>query len=486
MGVGLYTSRVVLQALGASDYGIYTLVGGFVSMLAYLNSVFVGATQRFISFELGTGDRERLHNIFSTSLVIHYALALIIIIVAETFGIWFINNHLNIEPTRLTAAHWVFQCSLLSLMISIISVPYNACIVAHEHMHVYAYISILEVLMKLGIVFLLVVSPYDHLITYAVLMVLVSVIVRLCYTIYCKRNFKECHYNKSFDRNKFREMSSYAGWTAVGTLGFTVKDQISNIILNQFFGTVVNAARGIAGQVNGMINTFASNFFMAMSPQITKQYAAGNIEGSKKLVYTSAKFSFFLLGLICIPVIINLRYLLGIWLVEVPEYTYEFLVITMLATLIGALANSTTTALQATGKVKSFQIGIAIIMLLELPIAYCLLKLGFPPQYALLPAIFTNFVGVIFRFTLLRRMLPQFYSFKYYLINIVARSLFVFCISIVICWYVCSFFADGFPKVLVSIIVTIVYVFFVFFMGMQESERSYILRIIKDRLKKKK
>ena len=340
--------------------------------------------------------------------------------------------------------------------------------------------------MKLGIVFLLVVSPYDHLITFAVLMVLVSVIVRLCYTIYCKRNFKECHYNKSFDWNKFREMSSYAGWTAIGTLGFTVKDQISNIILNQFFGTVVNAARGIAGQVNGIINTFASNFFMAMSPQITKQYAAGNIEESKRLVYTSAKFSFYLLGLICIPVIINMRYLLELWLVNVPEYTYEFLVITMLATLIGTFANSTTTALQATGNIKVFQIGIAAIMLLELPVAYILLRKGYSPPYALVPALFTTTLGVIYRFFLLRRMFAQ-YSLKLYYVDIVARCLFVFCLSFVVSWYFCSFFSTSLINVVITTaICVIVNGLFIYMLGLQRTERRMVSDFVSSKLNKGK
>lgn len=484
MGVSLYTSRVILQALGASDYGVYTLVGGFVSMLAYLNSVFVSATQRFISFELGTGDKERLHNIFSTSLVIHYVLALIIIIVAETFGIWFINNHLNIDPERLTAAHWVFQCSLISLMISIISVPYNSCIVAHEHMHVYAYISVVDVFLKLGIVFLLSCSPYDSLITYAVLMVAVSVTIRLCYTLYCKRHFEECYFRRVFDVKKFKEMASYASWTMVGTLGFTVKDQISNIILNHFFGTVINAARGIAGQVSGAINTFASNFFMAMSPQITKQYASGNIEESRKLVYIGAKFTFFLLQIIIIPVVINIDYILDLWLVDVPNYTASFVVIILVSTLIGSLSNSITTAIQATGQIKIFQIGIAIIMLLELPVAYMLLSIGAPPPYALLPAIATNSVGVVYRFYLLQKMIPQ-YSFRYYALRVVLRCLFAFSLSVAFCSFIAKYFTSNLMGLVMTVLVSIaVNLVIIFIVGLNRNERMVIFKFVKSKMLK--
>ncbi len=482
MAVGLYTSRVILSTLGASDYGVYTLVGGFVSMLAYLNSVFVSATQRFISYELGTLNKEKLRDIFSTSLTIHYVLGIIILLLAETFGIWFINNYLNIEATRLVAAHWVFQCSLISMLISIFSVPYNSCIIAHEHMHVYAYISIIEVLMKLGVVFLLVISPYDYLITYAVLMVFVSIIIRLCYTMYCKRHFEECHYNKVFDRNRFREMSSYAGWTAIGTLGFTVKEQISNIILNQFFGTVINAARGFAGQINALINTFASNVYIAIAPQITKQYAAGNIEGSKNLVYVGAKYSFYLLSFVFIPIFVNMRYLLSLWLKEVPEYTCEFLIITMLATLLNSFANSVTTALQAIGKIKIFQIGIAVIMLLELPIAYILLENGYSPPFALLPAIATSLLGVVFRFIILHRLLPQ-YSFRYYMVNIVTRCLFVFCVSFVICSCLCYYFVENLINLVLTILICItINSFIICFVGLQAKERSLILQYVKSKI----
>lgn len=481
MGVGLYTSRVVLESLGISDYGIYTLVGGFVSMLAYLNSVFVSATQRFISFELGTGDKERLKDIFSTSLTIHYALALIILIVAETFGVWFINNHLNIDPNRLYAAHWVFQCSLVSLMITIISVPYNSCLVAHEHMHVYAYISIIDVLMKLGIVFLLAYLPYDSLITYSVLMLVVAVTIRLCYTIYCKRHFEECHYQKVFDVKKFKEMSSYASWTMVGTLGFTVKEQISNIILNQFFGTFINAAKGVAGQVCGAINLFATNFFMAMSPQITKQYASGNVEESRKLVYVGAKITFFLLQILIIPVIINIEYILHLWLIDVPEYTTEFIIIILLSTLISSLSNSITTALQATGKIKTFQIGIALILLTELPIAYVLLRMGYPPTYALLPAIITNLIGILYRFYLLQKMLPQ-YSLRYYVFGIIVRCFIGFTASTIICIYFSLYFSPSFISlILTTAISIIVSVFVIYIVGLEKIERM----IIKEQIQKK-
>lgn len=258
--VGLYTSRVVLNTLGISDYGVYNIVGGVVTMLAFLNSAMVAASQRFISFELGTGDLEKLKKVFCTSVSIHITLAILILIVAETIGLWFVNAYLNIPLDRMEAANWVYQCSVLTLILTIISVPYNSCIVAHEHMRAFAYVSIVEVILKLAIVYLLLIGDFDKLILYAILIAVVAFIIRIIYGIYCKQNFEECTYHFLFDRKLFKEMFAFAGWSVIGNLGFSLKDQGSNIILNLFGGTTVNAARGIAMQVNGII----SNFFIIL------------------------------------------------------------------------------------------------------------------------------------------------------------------------------------------------------------------------------
>lgn len=269
--VSLYTSRMILKILGVSDYGVYNVVGGIVAMLSFLNSALTAASQRFIAFELGRGDKEKLKTIFCTSVTIHAILALIIFIIAETVGLWFVNTHLNIEPARMIAANWVYQCSILTFMLTIISVPYNSCIVAHEHMNAFAYVSILEVILKLLIVYLLLVINSDKLITYGILVLCVAFIIRLIYGLYCKRHFEECKYRFIFDKTLFKEMFSFAGWSVVGNLGFSFKDQVANVILNIFFGTIVNAARGVALQVNGIISGFSVNFLMALTPQITKQ-----------------------------------------------------------------------------------------------------------------------------------------------------------------------------------------------------------------------
>lgn len=395
--IGLYTSRVILKALGISDYGVYNVVGGMVSMFAFLNSAMVAASQRFISYELGCGDKERLNLVFCTSINIHAIIAVVIFILAETIGLWFVNTQLVIDPDRMVAANWVYQFSVLTFMVTVVSVPYNSCIVAHEHMKAFAYIGIVDACLRLGAVFLLLAFPYDKLIFYAFGVLAVSVVVRIFYGFYCKRNFEECTYRFIVDRRLLKRMFSFAGWSVLGNLGFSFKDQGSNIILNLFYGTSINAARGIAMQVSGLVSTFSSNFSMALFPQITKQYASGNVESCLSLVYSGARYTFYLLALVSIPFLINVDYVLKLWLGTVPEYTSIFLIISMVVSILYTVTGTVTTALQAAGEIKWFQIGICVIMLSELPIGYIFLLYGYPPYYALYPGILTGIVAIFFR-----------------------------------------------------------------------------------------
>lgn len=480
--VTLYTSRIVLRTLGVSDFGVYTVVGGFVSMLAYLNAVFVGSTQRFLSFALGKGDKDIISATFATAKLTHIIIALIILIVAETFGLWFVNNKLVIEAGRMVAANWVYQCSIASLLITIVSIPYNSSIVAHEHMQVYAYVSILEVVLKLVILYLLVILPGDKLIIYALLHVAISLIVRICYTFYCRHYFEECKAKPAIDKSLLKEMSSYAGWTALGSLGFSFKDQFSNIILNGFFGTPINTARGIAMQVNSAITSFATNFFMAISPQITKQYAAGNLQQSQRLVYAGSRYSFYLLSILTVPVIINIDYILNLWLGIVPEYTAAFLIITLTSSLIYSLTNATTTAIQATGNIKVFQIGVSIILLLELPAAYIILKLGYPPYYALLPSIATNSLALIFRFYLLKKMIPSYSLNKYY-IQTVLKCFALFAVFFIPSFFLKKILPDNFGGFSVSVFVTVLFIMLVIYiLGIDKNERLILYNFIKSKI----
>ena len=482
LGIAIYTSRVVLNTLGVEDYGVYSVVGGFVSMLAYFNSVCVGASQRFLSFAIGKGDAEAINITFATCKRIHLLLAIIIILISETFGLWFVNYKMVIAADRIVAANWVYQCSLASLFITVISIPYTAAIVAHEHMHVYAFVSILDVLLKLVILFLLVIIPADKLIVYALLHIGITLVLRIIYTVYCRRHFEECRVKAFLDKQISRKMFSFAGWTAMGSLGFSFKDQFSNMILNNFYGTSINAARGIAMQVNSAVSSFSDNFFTAIKPQIVKQYAAGNIEQSQKLVYAGARYSFFLMSLFSIPVIINIDNILHLWLGVVPEYTSQFLIITLLSSLIYSLTTSTSTAIQATGNIKVFQIGVTFIMLLELPAAFFILRAGCEPPMALIPGIVTTILALIFRFIVLKKQI-QSYSLRKYFIGTVLLCLLLFCISFVICFIINRYIPNGLIGMFLSLMMclfvtgTIILLF-----GINKYERKLLMHFVANKL----
>lgn len=486
VAVSLYTSRVVLKTLGISDFGIYNVVGGIITMAGFLNSAMVAASQRFLSYELGRKDQYRLSRVFSTSVNIHLAICVVAFLVAETVGLWFVNTKLNIPTDRMYAANWVFQASIFSFFVNVMSVPYNSAIVAHERMSAFAYISILDVVLRLLVVFLLLIVPFDKLITYSVLTFLVMIFIRYCYTIYCKRNFSECTYHYIFDKKLFKEMFSFAGWSIVGNLGFSFKDQVSNIILNLFYGTTVNAARGVGMQVTSAVKTFAQSFSMALNPQITKQYAAGNIAESRRLVYTGSRYTFFLLSLASVPIIINLDYILALWLETVPEYTNQFVVFSILISLLYGLSECVTKAIQATGRIKWFQIGLSIIMLSELPIAWILMEMNFPPYAVMWPALFTYSVAILFRFMLVCRYVEG-YSIRYYLIQVVGRCLIVFAVCYISSYLLCNNLQKDFFGFAISVVLSFsLTLLIIFFLGMLKSERLILVNRIRAIIKEKK
>lgn len=473
MIVSLFTSRVILNSLGFVDYGIYNVVGGIVTMLQFLNVGMSGASQRFITFDLGKGNLANLKNTFCTSVITHYLIALIVVIVMETVGFWFINFRLNIPEERLFAANWVFQCSIITFALSVIAVPYNACIIAHEKMGTFAYISIFETISKLGVAFAILYSTIDKLILYATLIALVQFVIRLVYVVYCKKNFTECTFNYRLDKPLLKQMFSFAGWGCLGNMGFSTKDQLSNILLNLFFGTTVNAARGIATQISGVISSFASNFTMAMNPQITKLYAAGELENSRKLVYAGAKYAFFLLSIIVIPFLTNEHYIMVLWLGKIPEYTDVFVFIIIGNALIYSMAHTTATAIQATGHVRWLQIGLASILLMEIPVAYIILKLGGNPYQAMIPSIFTTLCSVIFRMCLLVRLVDG-YSMKIYL-NDIIRCLLIFSLAISLSIYIRSLLPQNlFLFIFTTVVSLCITVFFIYIFGLNAAEKSFV------------
>ena len=379
MVIGLYTSRVVLAQLGVTDFGIYNVVGGVVSLFAVLNSAMASSTQRYLTYELGKKDLNKVNIVFNTGVQIHLLIAIVVILLIETLGLWFLNHEMKIPADRMDAAHCVFQFSVLSMAITFLNVPYTALIIAYEKMSAFAYISIVEVLLKLGIAFLLVVSPFEKLKFYAVLTFICPVIIRICYWAYCRKHFDVSRLRKIFVPKLFKEMTSFAGWGLFGQLAAMGATQGVNVLLNIFFGPVINAARGIAVQVQAAVAQFAFNFQTAVNPQITKSYASSNFSEMHELMCRSSKFSFFLLLALGLPIMIEAPFILRIWLTEVPEYTVTFIRIILWITIIDSVANPLMVAAAASGKIKVYQSVVGGLLLAIIPISYIVLKLGGNP-----------------------------------------------------------------------------------------------------------
>ena len=405
MAIGFYTSRVILNTLGVEDYGVYNVVGGIVTMFTFINGALASATSRNITFELGTGNKEKLRAVFGTGLTIHGIVSLIIILAAETIGLWLFYQKMQIPVDRMDAAMWVYQLSVLSAVLSIMMVPYNAAIIAHEKMSAFAWITLLDAILKLVIVFLLVVIPYDKLIIYALLFFLVSVIDQLIYVIYCFKHFPESHSGFLWNNIILKEMSSFAGWSLFGNLAGVAFTQGVNILLNIFFGPVVNAARGVAVQVQSIVQQFIRNFQVALNPQITKSYAANELGEMHKLMFRSARFSFLLMFFISLPVLLETNFLLVIWLKIVPENTVLFFRLIMCTSLIYATANPLIIANQATGIIKNYQIVCGCILLTILPISYLVLKLGAPAYSVFVVHFVVEAIAQFARMYMLRHLI---------------------------------------------------------------------------------
>ena len=393
MLVSLYTSRVILNVLGVEDYGIYNVVGGFVAMFSMISGALSASISRFITFELGRGDKKRLNQVFSMSVNIQVAIILIVLLVGVSLGGWFLNEKMNIPVERMAAANWVLYCSLVVFCINLISIPYNACIIAHEHMSAFAYVSILDAFLKLVICYMIMISPFDKLVSYAVLLAVAALLVRLVYGIYCKRHFVECHYRWTKDTLLFKQMFGFSGWSFLTNTCNIFNTQGVNILINMFFGVALNAARGIANQVEGAIMQFVYNFTMALNPQITKNYAVGNTNEMFKLVCRGAKFSYFLLLLFAMPMMFEAEQVLTIWLKIVPDKTVVFLRLTIIGSMINMLGNTGYTACMATGNIRRYVIIISGVGCLVFPLTWIAFKFGLPAESAYIIFILVH-IGV--------------------------------------------------------------------------------------------
>lgn len=485
LGVGLFTSRVVLSSLGAQDYGIYNVVGGFISMFTIFNAGLTSATQRFITFDLGKGNLKELRDTFSTCVIIYMMIGLVILVVAEVGGVWFLENKLTIPTDRLYAARWVFQLSLITLIIGLVSTPYNALIVSYERMGAFAWISIYEALAKLAVAYQIYVTSYDKLIVYAVMLCIVQLSVRIIYNVYCNRNFKESKVIFNFNWAKIKKIYGFTGWAMFGglaSIGFT---QGLNVLLNMFFNPVVNAARGVAVQVQNIINGFVLNFQTALNPQIIKSYAKGDTSYMFKLIFASSKFSFLLLFVMSLPVMLEAETLLGLWLKEVPQYTPLFFRLIIITTMIDGISNPFMRAVDATGNIKKYQIIVGGILLMIVPVSYVVLRLGGAPYSVFIVHICMSFLAFLMRLYLVRKLIN--YSIMMYWKNVLSRLIVVVIISVVFSLFVRAKMEPSLSRlVAVSLISVSAVLLLSYNIALLPNERALLKNKFKSIIQKKK
>ena len=483
MAVTLYTSRVILAVLGVDDYGIYSLIGGIIALFSFISQALVQAMQRFFNVALGKGDNDRYHRVYIMGYNIFILFSAFLIIIGETVGLWFVSNKLNIPDGRETAALWVYQISIITLIVQLLRTPDNASIIAHERMNFYAYISIGEAFIKLGIVFLLKLFAIDKLILYVLLYLLASILINLIYKIYCNRRFSECHYNWLWDRSLFKEMLSFSGWTLLSNGSRTITMQGENIFLNQYYSVSVNAARGVAAQVYNAVNTFLTNFVTAFNPQLTKSYAAGEVKEHFSLLYRASKFSFYLLLILVVPIIFNLESLLGAWLVEVPKYTREFCVFVLLAYLADSLVKPLGTSISANGNIKGVQISIAVVFLVQLFASFFALRAGWPPYIVSVFILISHSIHYLFYIYFCKRLcgLELKAYFKKVLLPLIPISF----LAPVLPWYL-QRYSNGIWCALGLCIVDVLWVvLFIWFLGLDKTEKAFIKSTITKLIKRK-
>ena len=481
MCVGLYTSRVILDVLGIEDYGIYNVVGGFVVMFSIFSASLSNSITRYITFELGCHNMERLRTVFSMSLNIQIIISLIIVLLVELVGVWFLNYRLNIPSDRLYAANWVMQFSLFTFVVNLISLPYNALIVAYEKMDVFAYISLLEASLKLGVVYLLFISPIDKLIFYAFLLALVSLLIRLIYGCYCTHKFTECRYVFVLKKSLLKNMLGFAGWNFLGTTAYLIGTNGVDILSNMFFGIMVNASRGIASQAGNAVRQFVNNFTTALNPQIIKTYADNNLDICFSTVRQGAKYSYCLMLFFFIPFVLEANYILHLWLKEFPDQTVVFWQLTMLGILVDLPGAPLTILAQAIGHIRRYYIYMSLIGALVFPISYFLFYLGWPAYSAYVTYIVVYTCLVYVRLILMNKQIG--FPINIFLKQVIWRIVFVTVLSFILPIILINIMDEGFLRLIsVGVVSTLSLVVSMFYIGMQKSERVQVIGFIRNKL----
>lgn len=474
MLVSLYTSRVILDALGVDDYGIYNVVGGFVSMFALISAALTSACSRFLNYEMGKGDITRQNMVFSTAVTIQWSLAIIVFLLAEAVGVWYVNNIMVLPSDRLTAANWCFQFSVFNFCMNLITVPYNASIVAHERMKAFAYVSIYQGLATLGVSFLVYYDPFDKLVFYALMLMLIQFSVRYAYQYYCRKHFEECKYKRVFDKPLLKNMLSYSVWHLIGNGATVLKNHGVNIVLNLFCGPAVNAARGLANQVDNAVNQFVGNFMMAMNPQITQSYSRGDYSYMSELIIKGSRFAFYIILILAVPLMVNADYVLGFWLKEIPEYTVIFTKLSLVTMLIAALSKTLITAQNATGNVRNYQLVVGGVNLLNLPLSYLFLYLGYSPEVVVLVAIGVELLAFFARTFMLPYTLQTFSTIEF-LYKVGLRCVIVTAVAMLVPIILDCVMPETFINFIINVIASIICTAFsILFVGCSTSERMFI------------
>lgn len=485
MLVSLYTVRVVLDVLGAEDYGIYNVVGGVIAMFSFLTNSMVSASQRYFAYYIGKGDTEKLRQYFVITCICYFMIGAVVVLLAETVGLWFVLNKLTIPDGRMHAALVVYQCSIFNFVVRLFVIPHQSFIIAKERMSIYAYIGIVEVILQLVIVFLLKLIDYDHLEVYGVLLCLTGIIVSGWYILYSHYNFKETKLYKYYNKAQFVDLLSYSGWNLLGVFSGVCRSQGINILLNMFFTPTVNAARAVAYQINSAVTTFANNFFSAVKPQITKQYAAGENSGMLKLVDRSSRFCYYILYILALPILLEVPTLLSLWLKEVPDYTVLFSRLVIINALIDSTAHPLMTAIQATGRIRAFQIVTAGLLILNLPVSYVFLKFGCPPQITMIISICISIIAQLSRLVFAKKQIGL--SIAYYCREVLwpigLVTIFSLVLPLLLVFVIDSAMTEF---IIVSIVAVLTVGLLVLLLGMSKDERTYLFSYVKSKIHRKK
>ena len=480
MAVNLYTSRIVLQALGIENYGIYNAVAGFITMFSMVSASLSTAISRYLTFVLGEGNRDKLHIVFNTSIIIQLFLSLLIVILVETIGVWFLNTKMTIPSDSMAAANWVLQFALITFIFNLLSVPYNALLIAHEHMSAFAYIGIVEGIANLLAAFVVLYSHTNSLILYAAIMCIVAIGIRIIYTAYCKKHFKESAFEFKFDGGLLKHMFGFAGWNFFGSISGILRSQGINILFNIYNGPAVNAARGLAVQVNSAVTKFSTNFYTAVQPQITKLFASGNTEESCKLVIRSSRLSFYLLMFISLPVIFEIDFLLNIWLSEVPKHTGAFIQIIVINSLYDSFSQPLIHLMLATGNIKKYQVVVGCINLLNFPVAWLILKVGFAPEIAQSSVVIFTLLALFARIKLLKKMVGI--SERSFLIETVLKCTAILILSSIVPAIIIKCLHYGWSRFILNIFFTeSISLTIIFFIGLTRMEKKWFLNKIESK-----